>query len=185
MLKFTFRVEGASEFERAWHRFGDEIMQSAGAIALNAAAAGLRAGNAMLRGGTGSLRGSGAVNRRSRSRDYVEAEIRWSKDYASYVDQGTKPHVIRPREGHGFIGALKEGQKRRTPKDIGTYRIALRFQDADGTTIFRRLVNHKGIQRPVKFSDEAMQVAVEVISVELGAAIERASAHLNRDSAGT
>ncbi len=63
--------------------------------------------------------------------------------HVSFVEYPTRPHIIRPKEGHGFIGPLLAGQSRRAKTDIGTHRIALRFQ-IGGKTVFRAYVRHPG-----------------------------------------
>lgn len=69
--------------------------------------------------------------------------------YARFVEYGTKPHPIWPKEGHGFVGPLQAGQSRRHITDIGTHRIALRFM-VGGRIVFARMVNHPG-GRPYPF----------------------------------
>jgi hypothetical protein len=63
--------------------------------------------------------------------------------YARFVEYPTRPHIIRPKAGHGVMGPLLPGQSRRAITDIGTHRIALRFQ-LGGQTVFRMFVNHPG-----------------------------------------
>jgi hypothetical protein len=63
--------------------------------------------------------------------------------YARWVEERTKPHWIRPKEGHGFIGPLQAGQSRRAITDIGTHRVALRWY-VGGKPVFARAVFHPG-----------------------------------------
>lgn len=63
--------------------------------------------------------------------------------YSSFVEGGTRPHDIRPKEGEGFVGPLQAGQSRRKKGDIGTHRAALRWQGPGGVR-FAALVHHPG-----------------------------------------
>lgn len=63
--------------------------------------------------------------------------------YARFVEYPTRPHIIRPKEGHGFIGPLRRGQSRRDITDIGTHRVALRWY-VNGRPVFARKVRHPG-----------------------------------------
>ncbi len=71
------------------------------------------------------------------------AEIVNDTPYARHVEYPTRPHIIRPKEGHGFVGPLRRGQSRRAITDIGTHRVALRWY-VGGRPIFRRMVRHPG-----------------------------------------
>jgi hypothetical protein len=66
--------------------------------------------------------------------------------HASFLEEGTKPHLIRPKEGAGFVGPLQQGQSRRGKTDIGTHRVALRWHDDGGQVHFARVVHHPGTQ---------------------------------------
>lgn len=69
--------------------------------------------------------------------------------YAPAIDLGAKAHVIRPKEGYGFVGPLLPGQSRRASTDIGTHRVALRWY-VGGRPVFARVVHHPG-NRPYSF----------------------------------
>ena len=73
----------------------------------------------------------------------AEGVIEATRPYASFVEEGTAPHEIRPKEGEGFEGPLQKGQSRRKKDDIGTHRVALRWVDG-GTTHFAKVVHHPG-----------------------------------------
>jgi hypothetical protein len=62
--------------------------------------------------------------------------IRWTKPYAGYVEDGTRPHRISIHEVGGGSGSTR-GK-------------ALRFKGRDGKWVFRRAVNHPGT-RPYRF----------------------------------
>lgn len=93
--------------------------------------------------------------------------------HASFVEEGTSPHDIRPKEGHGFEGPLQKGQSRRTKKDVGTHRVALRWTDGSGQH-FAAVVHHPG-GRSLPFMGPAVQKAERVIEVEAELAAERAA----------
>ena len=60
--------------------------------------------------------------------------------YASFVEEGTRAHEIWPKEKRGFVGALREGQTRRSR---GKKRSFLRFT-IGGRIVFARMVKHPG-----------------------------------------
>lgn len=92
---------------------------------------------------------------------YIEA----AEKYASYVERGTKPHDIWPKEGHGFEGPLRKGQSRRKKDDIGTHRVALRWV-SNGQTFFARMVHHPGTEA-IPFMQEAGDAAALVLDHEV------------------
>ncbi len=66
--------------------------------------------------------------------------------HASFLEEGTAPHKIRPKVESGFQGPVRRGQGRRSETDIGTTRVALRWHDEGGQVHFARVVNHPGTQ---------------------------------------
>lgn len=85
--------------------------------------------------------------------------------YGAYVEYGTQPHDIWPKEGHGFKGPTRRGQSRREITDIGTRRVALRFT-VGGRVVFARMVHHPG-SKPYPFMQPAAEYAEVVIVREL------------------
>jgi hypothetical protein len=81
--------------------------------------------------------------------------------YSRFVEYGTKPHMIYPKAGHGFIGPLVAGQSRRAITDIGTHRIALRWY-VGGQPVFARYVRHPG-SAPYPFMRPGAQYAAVVL----------------------
>jgi hypothetical protein len=98
--------------------------------------------------------------------------------HASWVESGTQPHDIYPKQGQGFVGPLPKGQGRRNKKDIGTHRVALRWQ-ADGQTHFASMVHHPG-GKPYPFMGPAVLKAERVIEVEVELAAERVAEIMER-----
>lgn len=98
--------------------------------------------------------------------------------YASYVEEGTSPHDIRPKAGEGSVGPLRQGQSRRKKGDVGTHRSALRFE-VGGETRFAAVVHHPG-GRSMPFMGPAVQHAERIIEAEVDLAVERAARIMER-----
>lgn len=98
--------------------------------------------------------------------------------YASFVEEGTIAHLIRPKEGHGFTGPLLEGQSRRKKTDVGTHRKALRWRDSSGLH-FAAVVHHPG-GKSFPFMGPALQKFERVVEREIEKACVRAQAELDR-----
>ena len=104
-------------------------------------------------------------------RGYAEGYIRAGDKKASWIEDGTAPHRILPKAGEG-IGPLRQGQSRRSSKDIGTHRTALRWRGADGVTHFARVVNHPG-GKSYPFMGPAALKAERVLVRDMEISIER------------
>lgn len=76
--------------------------------------------------------------------DGAEGEMRWLMPYASFVDAGTPPHVIRPKRGG-----------------------SLRFE-AGGAPVFARAVKHPGT-RAAAFTGDAETAAERALTREVEA----------------
>lgn len=85
--------------------------------------------------------------------------------YARFVEEGTGPHDIWPKEGHGFVGPMRAGQSRRSLTDIGTHRVALRWY-VGGRPVFARMVHHPG-SRAYPFMGPALLKSERVLIREL------------------
>ncbi len=70
-------------------------------------------------------------------------------EYATFVDEGTKPHVIRPKAGK-----------------------YLTFPGKNGGTVFAREVNHPGT-KPDGFFERGVDAAVKVLDAEVDAGLGR------------
>ena len=79
------------------------------------------------------------------SADGAEGLLESIAEHSSFLEEGTRPHEIRPKEGEGFRGPLAQGQSRRKKGDIGTHRVALRWE-SDGEIHFAKVVHHPGTQ---------------------------------------
>lgn len=106
----------------------------------------------------------------------AEGVIAAEAAHASYIEKGTKPHMIWPKAGEGSKGPTREGQSRRKKGDVGTHRVALRwFEDGSTDPRFARFVRHPGTA-PMPFIQPAAEVAREYILAEidkLGPEIQR------------
>lgn len=89
--------------------------------------------------------------------------------YSAYVEEGTKPHWIRPKAAKGFVGPLYESQSRRRS---GRPRVVLRFE-VGGTVFFRPVVHHPGTS-PHPFMGPAYFKAEAVLQREIELALVRA-----------
>jgi hypothetical protein len=114
------------------------------------------------------------------TRGGAEGLIYARRPYASFVEEGTAPHVIRPKKGYRFKGPLRRGQSRRAVTDIGTHRVALRWYDDPATLTgvhFARVVYHPG-SKPYPFMGRAYFRCERVMMREIERAIVAAQAQL-------
>lgn len=157
-----------SDFHRLRDRTKREIRGRLGAAVTEAAEQGRDEANraGKFKDHTGELRRDIVVrDGRVTSDGGVEVSFVALKPYASFVADGTEPHIIRPKEGHGFIGPLPQGQSRRARTDIGTARVALRWF-VGGQPRFARLVHHPG-SRAYPFMGPGYLKAERVLYAEL------------------
>ena len=105
-------------------------------------------------------------------------EIVAAVPYASFVEEGTPPHDIWPKAGEKTNGPLRRGQSRRTKEDIGTHRVALRWESG-GEYHFAKMVHHPGT-KPTGFMAAAYAKAEAVVIREIAVGIARAQSALDR-----
>lgn len=104
--------------------------------------------------------------------------------YASYVEEGTEAHDIRPKAGVDDIGPTRPGQGRHALADAKKgetqehKRKALRWESG-GEVRFAHHVHHPG-GRPYPYLGPAVQKAERVIEVEIAIAEERAAQIMSR-----
>ena len=87
-------------------------------------------------------------------------KIRWNRKYASYVEDGTRPHRISVGEIGGGSGSTR-GK-------------ALRFIGRGGRVVFRRSVNHPGT-RPYRFGIRSTRHAHMVFGKRMREGMDRVS----------
>lgn len=97
---------------------------------------------------TGELRRSIVARFLSDTGASVEWEILSPARYSKFIEEGTRPHDIWPKAGHGLKGPLRSGQTRRaTGKGPHEHIVgrgqALRFM-VGGRWVFARMVHHPG-----------------------------------------
>lgn len=110
--------------------------------------------------------------------DMAEGQIVATAPYASYVDGGTRAHIIRPKLARGTVGPVNEGQTRRK-RGEGKARVMLRWVGADGRVHFKSFVKHKGT-RPDGFMGTAYLKAERVIIRAIEESVPHAQAALDR-----
>ncbi len=94
----------------------------------------------------------------------AEGEIVAKAPYASFVDAGTKAHIIQPRLGRRVEGPLAVSQSRRRDRAVGVS--MLRWVDANGVH-FARIVHHPGT-KPYPFMGPAHLKAEVTMETEAG-----------------
>jgi len=100
--------------------------------------------------------------------DTVDGILECAVAHASFLDEGTEAHEIRPKEGRGFVGPLQPGQSRRKPGDVGTHRVALRWYDG-GVVHFAKVVHHPGTKGDGFMAKAAQKVErVMIREIEVG-----------------
>lgn len=123
---------------------------------------------------TGELEGSTVGRMDVVTQNGAAGTIEATAKHASYMERGTPPHVIRPKEGEGFVGPLPKGQSRRKKDDIGTHRAALRWVQ-DGQTRFAAVVHHPGTEA-MPFIDPAGDAAALVLTDEIDTTLSAVAA---------
>ena len=100
---------------------------------------------------------------------HAEGEIVALQRYASFVEDGTAAHIIRPKARAGFVGPLQAGQSRRK-RGTGGPRAVLAWEGGDGTMHFAAVVHHPGTP-PLPFMGPAGDKAELVLEREMEATI--------------
>jgi len=98
------------------------------------------------------------------TKGHAEGEIVAKAPYASFVDGGTKAHIIQPRLGRAVEGPLAISQSRRRDRATGVS--MLRWADASGVH-FARVVHHPG-SKPYPYMGTAYLKAEAVMECEAG-----------------
>lgn len=175
MSTVTVRLENLPDVLRCFERVKDEV----GDGCRQAVDKGTREGAREMLATRRWKDRSGATRAATRGyltvarREGAEGILECANITASWLDSGTVPHVIRPKEGHRFIGPLKQGQSRRQKGDIGTHRVALRWYDAGGSPVFRGVVHHPGTTGD-GFFQRGVQKCEQVMVHEIEASVARA-----------
>lgn len=89
---------------------------------------------------------------------HAEGEIVALQEYASFVEEGTKPHEIWPKAKRGFVGPLRPGQSR----GRGNPKPFLAWEEPQGDWHFASMVHHPG-GKPYPFMGPAYIKAEQVL----------------------
>lgn len=147
-MGITVRIEGLDECRAAW---SDGVRELGGDIRRGVSEA-CKVGKRQLRADapvkSGDLRRSIRGGLTSSQALSAEGEVVAEAPYASYVEEGTEPHTILPRNAS-----------------------ALRFE-VGGKTVFAKSVNHPGT-KPNDFVSRSEELASITLDRELDAAISR------------
>lgn len=173
MFNVAVDIIGLDSLQNDWNAVVETIVQMTPEISMKVAREGLKELAAHIPKASGKLAKSGLVKLGRQTRHESYAEIRFTKQYASYSDKGAPPHVIRPGLGHGLEGPLRPGQKRRRS---GPQREVLRFFQS-GEERFASYVNHPG-QAAQHWSDKADATIASLLVQEMTVAFERAAQRL-------
>lgn len=128
---------------------------------------------------TGKLEVSGISQPVIYDRVSARGGMSWPVRYASIMDEGSKPHMIRPKMGKGVIGPVRPSQTRRKGGKALRF---LRWEGADGP-VFMREVHHPGTTA-MNFTRHARNVAISRIVIGLRLSFEHAAEILKRQKAG-
>jgi hypothetical protein len=177
---FTLELEGIDDLERDWNDALGAISDGINKGVADGVAEGAQEARATHRWTTQTgatergIRGVVVTATRGGAEGYIES----AAEHSSFLEEGTAPHEIRPKEGSTFEGPLRPGQGRRGTSDIGTTRRALRWTSG-GETRFAVVVHHPGTQ-PSPFMGPALLKAERVIEREVEIAEEKAARILDR-----
>lgn len=156
---FTAEVENATEFATFWQRTIVTTISNGLRGAVNRAAnegATEAIQHHQFQNRTGNLEKSiGAITNAGSTSDDFGAEIVALENYASYVENGTRPHVIQARRS-----------------------AVLAFVNQSGEQMFRVSVHHPGT-KPSVFMGLAYLKAERVLIREVELAVERAQQALD------
>lgn len=172
---FEAHLDGEAEFMRDVQAFTRDVQQGLETAVMHACQVGA---NEAKRGAFKDQ--SGAMRKRIHWRmiasSLAEAtgEFVSPVEYSSFVEDGTKPHVIRPKmRGGSLQGPTRPGQSRRSDSDIGTHRVKLRWFEG-GQPRFARMVNHPGTA-PLPFMKPAHDAARAALRTKMNETIARAA----------
>lgn len=139
---FTAELEGAEQLAHDWVRVDHAVhagCRSGVDLGTREGAHDARAGH-RFKNRTGKLERSIDGSLTEVRSDEIKGVIIAKARYASFVENGTRPHEIRPKAGAGFVGPLPKGQSRRR----GSGAKAVLAWQSGGVWHFARRVMHPG-----------------------------------------
>ena len=156
-------IEGLDHLRNAWHTACAQLDDGCDGAVVRAVEEGAEVGRVEHRyvSRTGNLENATQGHMTGRA----EGEIVALADYASFVEEGTPPHIIRPKAAIGFNGPLLEGQSRRK-RGTGGPRSMLAWMGGDGAMHFASEVHHPGTD-PLPFMGPAALKAERVLVREI------------------
>lgn len=170
-----------SDLEHGWSMVARELGRACVSAVVNGVAEGVEAalstGRWKDRTGETRAKTKGVVY--TATATGAAGEMQSLVKHASYLEEGTTPHWIRPKAGHGEMGPLLPGQSRRAKTDIGTHRVALRWYDDGGGVHFARAVYHPGTQ-PTGYMGEGYLRCQRVMIREVESGVARAQDIMDR-----
>ena len=129
---------------------------------------------------TGKLEVSGISQPVLYDRVSARGGMSWPVRYASIMDEGSRPHMIRPKMGKGVTGPVRPSQTRRKGGKALRF---LRWEGADGRPVFAREVLHPGT-KAMNFTRHARNIAISRIIIGLELSFVHANDILKRQKAG-
>lgn len=157
-MMFGAELEGEAEFAEAWGSATNIIRDGAAQGVIRGVREGVAEAkrNHTFKNQSGTLEESIQGTALGWRGDKFEGVIRATAKYASFVEEGTRAHIIEPRRAD-----------------------ALGFVGSDGNLRFARIVRHPGT-KPMPFMAIAYLKAERVIIREAELGVERAQARLDR-----
>lgn len=119
-------------------------------------------GNHRYKDQTGKLTASLHATTSIRTHGGATVDLCADAKYASFVEDGTRPHEIWPKAARGSYGPLRSGQSRGRGKGGGM----LAWQHPQGDWHFARMVHHPGT-KPYGFMGDAYLKCEAVIIREI------------------
>lgn len=191
---FTCELENVLECQAAWARATHSV--ALGSIdgvekGIREAVDDTRAHHS-FRSQSGALERSISGELTGVSPNGAEGIVRATVKYASYVEEGTRPHVIRPKADAGAMGPLNEGQSRLSRKEMTALKRRNRAAGAgyvrgapvlswvgEQGRVYARIVHHPGT-KAMPFLGPAYFKLERVIVREVEASAPRAQAAIDR-----
>ena len=176
---FTCEVD-TSDLERHWTQALGELSKGLGVAVKAAVEEGAEEARTkhQYKDQTGALTKSIKGVMQGAGSESAQGYIAATDNKASWIENGTAPHVILPKSG--LHGPLPKGQSHRGEGDIGTTRVALRWKGPDGRTHFAKIVRHPG-GKPYPFMGPAYLKAQRVLVREIEVAIDKARRIMEQD----
>jgi hypothetical protein len=155
-VSLDFDLSGLNTLQTKLEHELSVLMRDAVVAGGNAAV--MKARQGRFKDRSGQLRANISSRYLGQKGDWFSVEVKAIMPYASFVNDGTRPHEIWPKAVHGLKGPVRNGQTRRAmgrgPHEYIVGRgIALRWK-VNGQEFFASHVNHPGTKQ-IPFMDDA------------------------------